>query len=197
MTKEGIASNSEKPRFNWKVKRSDEYKVDIRLHKGDARESIGEFSFHITKEKNLGPDADSIHTHDDPSYYSSDYIEKLRSSNDEEDKKTLKAIETTPVSIARVGMWYINDEARNSLTTVRQMLKLALQEFKKYKIEYFVGSYTPQSWEGLSVAPYTEDIYKRLATISGGYIRYGKEFWVSVAGLEKWLTKSTDNDQAV
>lgn len=174
--------------LNWVVERSEEGHVDIRLHKGTSSGSIGEFSFVIKNKKKIDPITHGMHKNDEPSFYSPEFIDRLRNSGDKKSQDVLKAIETKPSIIARVGMWQINDEARGNLSTVRQLLRIALQECKKYKVEYVVGRYDPQSGDGFSVAPYVGDMYKRIAIMTGGEVYPHGEVWISVAGLEKWLS---------
>lgn len=185
---EGFTPKAEKAKFNWSVDRSSESYVDIQLHKGSDFRSIGEFSFHIKREKKIDPVIHYLHKNDEPSFYSPEFIEYLRGSNQKESQDALEAIRTKPNVIARVGWWSINDEARGNLSTVRQLLRLALQECKDRNVEYIVGRYDAQSGEELSAAPYVADMYKRIAIMTGGEVFSNGEVWISLEGLEKWLT---------
>lgn len=130
----------------------------------------------------------SAHLTDQPSDYSPEELEALRVRDTEYARTTLKDINTKFSTIAYIKMWQINDEARGNLAVGRQLFKVALQEFKKYNVEYIVGKYVSQRGEGLSVAPYARDMYRRLAEESGGEVHRDGNVWISVAGLERWLS---------
>ena len=188
MSKERVNPVAEEPKFKWEVSRSSEYGVAIYLKKENGFKSIGEFSFSMRQMKKLDPEEFDygliVMPYPCPA---EEYLKSLKSESEEWAKKAAIALETKPSTVAYVSMWQINDEARGNLSVIRQMFKVALPEFRKYKVEYFVGHYVAQRGEGLTVAPYAEDMYKRLAAVTGGEVHADGNVWVSVEGLAKWL----------
>lgn len=188
MEGEKISSSPPESQLSWEVyDRSNKYAVRIYLRDKVTRETVGEFTFHIREEKKLDP-LEYGHRRSEPyPYPDTDWLAHLRSAKQAWAEQELEALETKPSTIAYVGMWQVKDRARGNLAVARRLFEVALQEFKKYGVEYVVGKYVSQGGDGQSVAPYAEDMYRRMAKESGGEVHRDGNVWVSVDGLTRWL----------